>query len=228
MPSYVLDKAYNVEAAEGLTAGRVVVQGTNDEQCDLPSGANAGSILGVTVHGAENGRRIAVRKMGIAAAVAAGAINAGDPVCAADNEGRIKSAAKATAGSGLEGSNNAISWTAKKSGIAGNGITVDIVVSGTDASLSVAVSGNTITINSATDGGGSATTTAEEAIEAVQNDAAASLLVSGANTGSSDGSGAVSDETVTLSGGEQGENAFGAAEFSSSSAGDIIDVFLSL
>ena len=94
--------------------------------------------------------------------------------------------------------------------------------------VSIAVEGNTVTINSATDGGGSATTTAAQAISAVSSDANASQLISGANKGTSDGSGVVADETATLSGGELGDFSFGIAEEAASSAGDIIDVFLTI
>jgi len=228
MASYVLDKAYKATGINGVNANCVVVQAAVSGECDLPQGANQGQILGVTVHSAEKDQGVAVRKLGIASVTCAGAISAGDAVCAADNQGRIKSAGKATEDTGVEGNNNAITWNAKKPGSNGNTIVVDIVVSGTDTSLSIEVSGNTVTINSATNGGGSATTTAAQAIAAVAADANASLIVSGANKGASNGSGVVADETVTLCGGELGDHAFGFAEESATSAGDIIDVFLSI
>jgi hypothetical protein len=228
MASYVLDKAYRVTDSGGVNANRVVVQGTNPGECKLPSAANEGCILGATVHSALQDQSVAVRKLGIASLTAAAAVSAGDAVCAADNQGRIKSAAKAKADTGVEGNNNAITWTAKKCGNSGNAIIVDIVVSGNSVPLSIDVAGNTVTINSATNGGGSATTTAAQAIAAVAADANASVLVSGANKGTSNGSGVVADETAALSGGELGDNAFGYAEESATASGDIIDVFLSI
>lgn len=228
MASYVLDKAYKVAATDGVGAHLLVAPGSTAGECDLPAGANDGPILGATVHSAQKDQSVAVRKLGIASITAAGTINVGDQVCAADDQGRIKSAAKASADTGVEGNNNAVTWTARKPGSQGNNIQVDVVVSGTGTSLSIAVSGNKVTINSATDGGGSATTTAAQAISAVADDANASQLIEGADKGSSDGSGAVADETVTLSGGELGDRAFGIAEQAASAQGDIIDVFLTI
>jgi len=228
MPSYVLDKAYRVAATAGVSACLAVVKGSNDGECDLPSGANARAVLGATVHSAEKDQSVAVRKLGIASLVAAGAIPSGDEVCVADAQGRIKAAARAAADTGVVGNNNAITWTAKKAGSCGNNIIVDIVVSGNSTPLSISVSGNKITINSATDSGGNATTTATQAIAAVAANANASKLVSGANKGASNGSGPVADETATLSGGELGDHAFGIAEESASAQGDVIDVFLKL
>lgn len=228
MATYVMDKAYEVEASGGVGAGVAVKNGSFAGGCDLPSGANDGPVLGVTVHSAAQGRSVSVRKLGIASIVAASAVSAGEKVCVADALGRIKAAGRASAVSGVVGSNNAIRWTAKETGSNGNGIGVDIVVAGTDTSLSVSVSGNTVTINSATDGSGAAITTATQAIAAVAANAAASKLVSGADESTSNGSGAVADETVTLSGGESGDRAFGIAEETAVSQGDIIDVFLTL
>jgi hypothetical protein len=228
MASYVLDKAYRITDSGGVNANLAVVQGTTPGECRLPSAANEGSILGATVHSASQEQGVAVRKLGIASLTAAASIAAGDAVCIADNQGRIKSAAKAKADTGVEGNNNAITWTAKKCGSSGNSVIIDIVVSGNNTPLSIDVTGNTVTINSATDGGGSATTTAAQAIAAVAADANAPVLLSGANKGTSSGAGVVADETATLSGGELGDNAFGIAEESASASGDIIDVFLTI
>ncbi|MBN1899816.1 hypothetical protein JW926_00655 [Candidatus Sumerlaeota bacterium] len=228
MASYVLDKAYRVTDSGGVIANRAVVQGVQPGECKLPTAANEGAILGATVHGASQDQSVAVRKLGIASLTAAGAVSAGDAVCIADNQGRIKAAAKAKAETGVEGNNNAITWTAKKCGGSGNALIVDIVVSGNNTPLSIAVAGNTITINSATDGGGIATTTAAQAIAAIAAHANASVLISGANKGTSSGAGVLADETASFSGGELGDNAFGFAEESASASGDIIDVFLSL
>jgi len=228
MAMYVLDKAYKVATSGGVGANRVVVQGAADGECDLPASANVFGVLGVTVHSANLGQSVAVRKLGIASIVAAGAIAAGSEVCAADTQGRIKSAAKASVVTGVVGNNNAIRWTALKAGSGGNNIIVDIVVSGNNTPFSVAVSGNKVTINSATDGSGNATTTAAQAKAGVAADANASKLIAGANEGASSGSGVVADETLTLSGGELGNGILGISEQSASAANDIIDVFLTL
>jgi hypothetical protein len=226
MPVYLLDTAFEVEELNGVAAHRVVVRGTQPNRCAYPAGANAADILGVTTDLAGQGRGVAVRRLGKAMVEAAGVIAAGSRVCIADNQGRVKAAVRASAVTGVVGNNNAIRWTARPHATAGNAIVVDIVVAGTDTPLSMSVSGNTITINAATDGGGAATTTAAEAIAAVAAHAAAGLLVTGQNEDPSLGTGAVADETVTLSGGEGGLNPVGIAEQSAGQAGDLIDVFL--
>lgn len=226
MSTSVLDKAFKITSSGGVGAHRVVVLGASEGECVLPDAANALGVLGVTTHSAAQDHHVSVRRLGIASAIAAGAIPLGSPVCAADSAGRIKSAAKASGVSGSVGSNNAIRWTALRPGIIGNNIIVDIIVSGNNTALSVSVSGNTIAIHSATDGSGNATTTAAQARAAAAAHSSASKIISSANEGESDGSGVIADETVTLSGGELGEGAFGIAEQAAAAAGDIINIFL--
>ena len=91
MPSYILDKAYKVTDANGVDANLVVVQGTNAGECALPGAANAGAILGVTMHSQSlQNKNVSVRKAGIASAVAAGAITVGAPVNIAGTSGKVK------------------------------------------------------------------------------------------------------------------------------------------
>ena len=88
MSGYILDKAYRISQSGGVGSYLVVVQGTNAGEAKLPA-ANAAGILGVTVHSQLNGANVAVRKAGIAKVTAAGPVKPGDPVCVADNSGRI-------------------------------------------------------------------------------------------------------------------------------------------
>lgn len=91
MANYILDKAYEVTDAGGVSAHRVVVQGTNAGECALPGSANAGAILGVTVHAQSlQNQNVAVRKAGIARVTAAGAISLGAPVNIAGTSGKVK------------------------------------------------------------------------------------------------------------------------------------------
>jgi hypothetical protein len=91
MAHYILDKAYEVTDTGGVAAHQVVVQGTNAGECALPAAANAGAILGVTVHSqALANQSVAVRKAGIARVVAAGVIALGAPVNIAGNTGKVK------------------------------------------------------------------------------------------------------------------------------------------
>jgi hypothetical protein len=91
MPSYILDKAYKVTDANGVDANLVVVQGTNAGECALPGAANAGAVLGVTMHSQSlQNKNVSVRKAGIASAVAAGTIAVGAPVNIAGTSGKVK------------------------------------------------------------------------------------------------------------------------------------------
>ena len=104
----------------------------------------------------------------------------------------------ATGATGDEGSDTGLTWTAD---VVGSGITVNLVDPGEeDASLVVSVTGTHVTVSLATDENGDITSTAAEVDAAIDADAAATALVSPANTGASDGSGVVEAEFVRLSG----------------------------
>ena len=91
MSNYILDKAYAIDEETGVGACLAVVQATDAGKARLPAGANAGSILGVTVHGqALKGANVAVRKAGIARVKAAGPIAVGAPVNVAGDGGKVK------------------------------------------------------------------------------------------------------------------------------------------
>lgn len=91
MSSYLLDKAYAIDEAGGVGAYLVVVQGANAGEAKLPAAANAGGMLGVTVHSqSRQGAHVAVRKAGIARVTAAGAIGLGAPVNIDGTSGKVK------------------------------------------------------------------------------------------------------------------------------------------
>jgi hypothetical protein len=91
MSSYILDKAYAIEDSGGVGAYLAVAQGTAAGTAKLPGAANAGAILGVTVHSQSlQGANVAVRKAGIARVKAAGAIALGAPVNIAGTSGKVK------------------------------------------------------------------------------------------------------------------------------------------
>ena len=91
MTSYILDKAYGIETSGGVGAYLAVVQGTTAGSAKLPAAANAGAILGVSVHSQSiQGANVAVRKAGIAKVTASGAITVGAPVNIDGTTGKIK------------------------------------------------------------------------------------------------------------------------------------------
>ncbi|HUT26081.1 MAG TPA: hypothetical protein VM492_17235 [Sumerlaeia bacterium] len=91
MSHYILDKAYKITDSGGVGANLVVVQGANAGECAAPGAANAGAVLGVTVHSQSlQNQNVTVRKAGIARVVAAGAVSLGDPVNVAGTSGKVK------------------------------------------------------------------------------------------------------------------------------------------
>lgn len=91
MPIYLMDKTYRIMSTGGVAANRVVVQGSSPGECVLPGAANAGSVLGVTMHSQSgSGRNVSVRKAGIAEVVAGGAVSAGAPVNVHGTTGKVK------------------------------------------------------------------------------------------------------------------------------------------
>lgn len=91
MSHYILDKAYSIDDVAGVEAYRVVVQGAAAGHAKLPTAANAGALLGITVHGqSRQTGHVSVRKAGIARVAAAGPIALGAPVNAAGASGKVK------------------------------------------------------------------------------------------------------------------------------------------
>lgn len=99
--------------------------------------------------------------------------------------------AQGTLTTALAGANNDLVFTSKVVGVLGNTTRVRIVVSGTSTPLSVSVAGADITVNSATDGGGLATSTASQVKAALDASAPASALISTALAPGNDGTGVV-------------------------------------
>ncbi len=103
----------------------------------------------------------------------------------------------ATLDTGVEADNNGLTWTAVSPGTPGNDITVEFVVAGNDTPLSIVVTGNAIVVNVATDSSGLAVSTAAAIEAAITADPFASLLVTVAATGLSDGTGVVTAQGPT-------------------------------
>lgn len=134
-----------------------------------------------------------------------GVINAGNDVTS-DATGRAVAVPIASLLTGVVGSNNAIRWIARSSGLAGNAISVQLLAStGNSIALSIAVTGNSIVVTPATNGGGTVTTTAAQLITAIQANTAANSLVTVANETTSTGAAAIPTVAATnLSGGSGG------------------------
>jgi hypothetical protein len=88
--------------------------------------------------------------------------------------------------------NTAITWTAANSGTVGNAVTIRYVVTQVPStSLTVGVSGTAVTVNLATNAGGTSTSTAAQVIAAVAANGSAAALLTGANAGGSSGAGVI-------------------------------------
>lgn len=128
--------------------------------------------------------------------------------------------------------NNAILWTAREGGDAGEALSVEILNTGKGKSLSVDVDGDKIVVIAATNevGEGAITSTATDVIAAVKEHDTASQLVTVANSGASSGAGVVAAvATTSLAGGAEatgGAAAVGKALTSAEEAGEYIEVDL--
>lgn len=130
---------------------------------------------------------------------------------------------------GVVGDDNAIHWTSRIPGSNGNDISVAIVVAGNNTALSVAVAAGVITVNSATDGAGAATSTADQVKTAVEADPEADALVTVADEGASDGSGVVAAVAATpLAGGTDEDDLPNKIGYAITAAADATDAQISL
>ena len=122
-------------------------------------------------------------------------------LAAFDTEGRQELIAELRAHAfyvtALAGANNDFQLIARTPGTGGLSITLTIAVAGNNTALSVSVTGTAITVNSATNGSGVATSTAAQVVAAINAKDAARALVIPALAPSNDGTGAVVALSVT-------------------------------
>jgi hypothetical protein len=131
---------------------------------------------------------------------------------------------------GVQGENNAVTYTAREAGEDGNDLEVELLNTGKEKALSVDVDGNVISVTLATNnvGAGEVTSTALQVIAAIAEHDAASQLIVAANKGASTGAGVIKAFAKTaLSGGEDATDAaaaVGQALTEAEEAGDFIEV----
>jgi hypothetical protein len=102
----------------------------------------------------------------------------------------------------MAGSNNDLLLRAARTGAYGNDLRFRIVVAGASTALSVTVSGNDVTVNSATNGSSVATSTGAQVRDAVNAHATASTMMKAENAPGNDGTGVVAAVAFTnLAGG---------------------------
>lgn len=141
-------------------------------------------------------------------------------------------AGAASLNTGVVGSNNAITWTAREGGAEGNAITIAMVFSDANvADTTVDVDGTDIvvTLESNDTGSGTILATAADVIAAINEHDVASQLVSVDDTGASTGAGVVAAVAETnLAGGSGTGNtvSLGQALTAAAEADDIIEVAL--
>lgn len=141
---------------------------------------------------------------------------------------RISVGTASTLTTGVEGNNNAILWTAVTKGVWGTGIKITINTNpGLNHSLTLVLTGNntnfmadySIEVQSATDGAGDPTSTAQDVINAVAADGTISKLVTAANYGTSSGLGIIAASVQNnLQGGTGGLGAHALDEVAGANA----------
>jgi hypothetical protein len=107
--SYIFDKTYTIDNAS-VTQFAAVVQGASDGSCALPGAQNATHFLGFTqAKQANQNAGVAVRRLGISAAIGHGAIARGDRVAIYSAAGDVYSVeATVAAGAGTASVTNVI------------------------------------------------------------------------------------------------------------------------
>ncbi len=206
-----------VFAQTAITGGRfVAIVGAKTTQGDYPaSHASAGAEHPFGVAERDSGpstqdsysveRRINVVRPGaVGVRIQVGAeVDALDEI-AVGASGKAVPVGVASLTTGVVGSNNAITFTSRKSATPGNAMAVELLNTGKEKALAVDVDGDVISVVLATNGTGAGeiTSTAAQVIAAVLEHDAASQLVSAANTGASSGAGVVTAVAKTnLAGG---------------------------
>lgn len=102
------------------------------------------------------------------------------------------------------GANNAIVFIDRTPGVQTTHVAIVYAVAGNNTALSVAVSTRTITVNSATDGSGNPTSTANQVMAAILASAAANALVVMHLAAGNDGTGVIAAVSSTALGGVTG------------------------
>lgn len=235
------------DASAAVTGKRFVKISGNAESAPdaLASNADGGNIrvahadaggraFGVAAHdAATNGKVTIIRGPGFVVPVyAAAAIAAFEEVKVGAN-GKATPASGAVAASVEIGTGNSkIKFTANEAGAAGNDLSVTIVdPAGNNASLSIDVDGDDITVNLATDGASNPTSTVAQVIAAVLEHDTASQLVTASNGTGSDGTGvmAAASETPLTGGADAVGDAGGdVVGFAVTAASQDTDAFIAL
>lgn len=226
MSHYVLDKAYRVAEANGIEGARVVVRGAAIDDCQLPADASAGGVLGVTVHRQpREGRFVAVRRLGIATATAAGPIPNGAAVALADNEGRVREAPLPRFHTGSLLNENALEWRWKRRDIATAGLSIEIVDGGQAGDFAWSLAGAILRITPPNDGNG-IVVTAAQLVSLVEADSTLAALVDVAIAPGNSGSMTVSPQTASIANLDEMGREIGVAETPATADGDLLDVLL--
>ncbi|MBX3730143.1 MAG: hypothetical protein KF858_13245 [Candidatus Sumerlaeia bacterium] len=224
MSNYVLDRAYRVEEVHGVGRYRVVTAGTQSDGCRYPSGPNAGPVLGVTMHAqTREARAVAVRRLGIAPCEAAGEIERGERVCVADDEGRVKAVVLPSGLLGQEGHNGSVLYEVLAPREAPV-LRVTHTVSGSSTPLAVSLVAGELRVRVGTDSEGDPVTTAAQLAAHLNASEPLNRVVRATAGGT--GASVIGDDTVEIGGWEAAANAIGIAQQHATTAGDIIDVFL--
>lgn len=225
MSNYVLDKAYRITAANGVPAGRVVVRGANAEECTLPAGAGAANVLGIATHSQPRaGRHVAVRRLGIAAAVAAGPIALGSRVRVADNQGRVAQVPNAVYTTGNGTTALTYEWLDRASFAASH--LVELHAPGDESDFTWSITGSGLRLTLASNGAGNVIQTVASLILAVAADPVLSRLIRiTKGTGASD-SAVLAAATASANNIVSLLNPIGIAEGTATTEGDVIDVLL--
>lgn len=225
MGNYVLDKAYRITEGEGIAAGIVAAPAEGEETCRVASPEDP-AVLGITTYSQpREGRFVAVRRLGIGAVIAAGAIGRGEAVRVANDQGHVSAIPRPIYTTGSVGSGNALVFSFLDRGLFHAGLSITLHDPGEEAPFSWEWDAGGLRLVLESDSGG-VTQTAAALITAVEGDALLSRLIDAGNAQGSLGNGIVAPAVLHAENLGELTHPIGVAEGAATQAGDFVNVLL--
>lgn len=225
MSNYVLDKAYRILNEGGIEAGIAVAPGEGEGTCRVATPADP-RILGVTTYSQpREGAFVAVRRLGIAGAVATGEIARGDLVRVANESGHLGRCPLPRYSSGSVGAGNALVFHWLDRELFGAGLVLEFHDPETEAPFSWTILNGALRLSLAHDEI-EVVQTAASLIADIEGDATLSQLLSVAGEPGSSGAGTVATGVLHAENLADIRFPVAIAENGASGPGDILDVFL--
>lgn len=225
MSNYVLDKAYRILNEDGVDAGVAIAPTEAEGTCRIATPDDP-HILGITTYSQpREGAFVAVRRLGIAGAIAVGPISRGERVRVANDQGHLGRCALPRWSTGSVGGNNSLIFHWADRALFAAGLAIELHDPGETAPFSWSFTGGALRLVLEHDEI-EVVQTAASLIAEIEGDAdLAALLRIDVETGST-GSGIVAPAILQVENLAETRFPVGVAENGASGSGDILDVYI--